>query len=521
MLSHSRILAAAASGYGNRIAVGSAEAGPVTYTELAAQARRTASALLALGLERGDRVVWLSYNRVEFQYAYYGSALAGLAFAPLNYWLRPGEIRGLLEVLTPRVAFVETEHLPNFVEAADGLDVTLVVIDGPSADVECVSWESFLAGATEATWPEPADDTLHEIVFTSGTTGQAKGVMRSQRKRIIDSLAAATTFRLHRDDHLMGSGPQFHIGGGAVPGQLLVQGGRVTVMRRFDPAHIADTIATGVTYFMGVPAHFNLLFASGELERVDTRGVRGVYLGGSVATLGLFERIRDAFPNAEISHGYGSTESGPHSIGVRGEVFLQHPGTIGLPVPGTEVRVEVDGRAAEPEEIGELVLRAPTTMDGYFGKPELTAAVLDDDGWYRTGDLVRRDAEGLFYVADRKKDMIISGGENVYSREVEDVLSLHPAVDEVAVIGTKDPIYEECVTAIVRLRNGAPPADFEVLRAFVRERLAGYKAPRRVEFVDEMPRNPVGKIDKLRLRELFGSVFTGDDRPAISEQGAR
>lgn len=509
MLTHARMLAAATSGYPDRVAVAAEEAGPVTYAQLADRAGTLARGLLGLGLRPGDRVVWLSHNRVEYLTAYYGTALAGLAFAPLNYWLRPGEVRGLLELLAPRVAFVELGFLPAFLEAADGLDVALVTIDGPTGDAESTSWDALLDGAPAGALTEPAEDALHEIVFTSGTTGQSKGVMRSQRKRIIDSLAAATTFRLHRDDHLMGSGPQFHIGGGAVPGQLLVQGGRATIVRRFDPERIAAALGTGVTYFMGVPAHFNLLFASGELERVDTRGVRGVYLGGSVATAGLFDRIREAFPNAEISHGYGSTESGPHSIGVRGAAFLERPGTIGLPVPGTEVRVEVDDRPAGVDEVGELVLRAPTTMDGYYGRPDLTAAVLDDDGWYRTGDLVRRDGDGFFFVADRKKDMIISGGENVYSREVEDVLSLHPAVDEVAVIGTKDPIYEECVTAVVRLRADAPPADFAALREFVRERLAGYKAPRRVEFVDDMPRNPVGKIDKLQLRERFGSVFTG------------
>lgn len=518
MLSHSRILAAAASGYPGRIALGSAEGGLITYGELADQARRMASALLAHGLQHGDRVVWLSHNRVEYQFAYYATALAGLAFAPINYWMRAAEIRGLLEVLEPRLAFVEREHLPVFLEAADGLDLTLVTIDGPSNDAESLSWERLLVEANRGTWPDPSDDTVHEIVFTSGTTGQSKGVMRSQRKRIIDSLVAAITFRLHRDDHLLGSGPQFHIGGGAVPGQLLVQGGRTTITKRFDPEHIADTIATGVTYFMGVPAHFNMLFASGELERIDTRGVRGVYLGGSIATLGLFERISEAFPNAEISHGYGSTESGPHSIGVRGQALRECPGTIGLPIPGTEVRVEVDGRPADTDEIGELVLRAPTVMDGYYGNPELTATVLDTEGWYRTGDLVRRDADGYFYIADRKKDMIISGGENVYSREVEDVLSLHPTVDEVAVIGTKDPVYEECVTAVVRVRSNAPQVDFDTLRAFVKERLAGYKAPRRVEFVEDMPRNPVGKIDKLRLREQFGSVFANPDRSPHQRQ---
>ncbi len=354
------------------------------------------------------------------------------------------------------------------------------------------------------------------MVFTSGTTGQAKGVMRSQRKRIIDSMAAALTFRLSSDDHLLRSGPQFHIGGGSVPGQLLVQGGETTTVARFDPEKLARNLECGVTYLMGVPAHFNMLFESDALDGLDLRHVRGVYMGGSVATVRLFERIQAAFPNAEIAHGYGSTESGPHSIGIRGTGFLERPGTIGIPVPGVEVRVvaagdpdgAVDGGGEEvpANTVGELLLRGPAVMDGYYHRPELTASVLDADGWYRTGDLVRRDEDGWFFIADRRKDMIISGGENVYSREVEDVISQHPAVQEVAVIGTPDPIYEECVTAVVRLRPGESVAA-EAIVEHVRGSLAGYKRPRRVEFVDEMPINSVGKVDKLALRQAYGTVF--------------
>jgi fatty-acyl-CoA synthase len=514
-LTHARMLRAAAASYGNRIALSSFDRPSVTYRELAERSWAIAGGLRAAdatgpGLVPGDRVVWLSYNRDEYLPAYYGTAIAGLAWAPLNYWLRAHELRPILELLAPRAAFVEPAQMEVFEQAADGLDLRLFLLGGepcPDASRPHVPWED-LVTSPAFTGAESAEDALHEVVFTSGTTGQAKGVMRSQRKRIIDSFAAALTFRLNGDDHMLRSGPQFHIGGGSVPGQLLIQGGEVTSSGRFDPEQVARNLACGVTYMMGVPAHYNMLFESGFLDGMDLRHVRGVYTGGSVATVTLFERMQATFPNAEICHGYGSTESGPHSIGIRGRGFLERPGTLGLPVAGVEVQViGEDGEPVGVDEVGELVLRSPAVMDGYYANPALTATVLDADGWYRTGDLVRRDADGYFFIADRKKDMIISGGENVYSREVEDVLSNHPAVEEVAVIGTPDPIYEERVTAIVHLRAGMT-ASVDELVAHARQRLAGYKCPRRVEFVDAMPLNPVGKIDKVELRDRFGgSVF--------------
>jgi fatty-acyl-CoA synthase len=428
----------------------------------------------------------------------------------LNYWLRPRELRPILELLAPRAAFVEPVHLASFEEAAEGLDLTLYCLDdAPCADAvrPNVTWRT-LADSAPYAGPESREDALHEVIFTSGTTGQAKGVMRAQRKRITDSMAAALTFRLNIDDHMLRSGPQFHIGGGSVPGQLLIQGGQVTTSGRFEPEQVARNLRAGVTYMMGVPAHYNMLFESGVLDGMDLRHVRGVYTGGSVTTAALFERLQATFPNAEVCHGYGSTESGPHSIGVRGQGFLDRPGTLGLPMPGVEVKVLGEGDVElGPDEVGELVLRSPAVMDGYYGNPALTATVLDADGWYRTGDMVRRDAEGWFFIADRKKDMIISGGENVYSREVEDALSSHPAVEQVAVIGTPDKIYEERVTAVINVRSGATVTAAEII-AWARDQLAGYKCPRSVEFVDEMPINPVGKIDKVALRDQFGgSVF--------------
>ena len=511
VLSHQAILRAAEASYGDRIALTSAAAGDITYRELAAKVRRLADAVTRAGLAPGDVVTWYSHNRCEYLITYYATALVGLRFCPLNYWLRERELGLILGLVKPRLAFVEEGLRDKFTVAArPSFAGRLVELPEKSerSSGSTMDWQALAElGSPEAPWPDSDSSAVHEIIFTSGTTGHPKGVMRSASKRIFDSLIGATMFQLHRDDHLMSMGPQFHIGGAAVPGPVLLQGGRVTVLRRFEPEAVAAALRGGVTYLQGVPAHFNLLFDSGVLNHLDVSSVRGVYLGGSLVTYALDQEVARRFPAATIAHGYGSTESGPYSIGLRGPDVLSRPGTIGLPAPGVEARVaSLQGGEAAPGEVGELLVRAPNVMDGYFGNDELTRQVIDSDGWYHTGDMVRRDADGYFYVADRKKDMIISGGENVYSREVEDVISQHESVSEVAVIGTPDPVYEECVTAVVRLRDGQHVSAQE-LREFTRTRLAGYKVPRRVEFVADLPRNGVSKVDKPALRATYGSVF--------------
>jgi fatty-acyl-CoA synthase len=515
VLSHQAILRAAAASYGDRIAITSAASGDITHGEFVQAVRRLADALSKAGLAPGDVVTWYSYNRYEYLVTYYATALAGLRFSPLNYWLRERELGLILGLLRPKLAFVEEGLRERFAAAAGpsfaGQTVELPETNDRSSG-PLMNWQELAElGSPDGPWPDSDSAAVHEIIFTSGTTGQPKGVMRSARKRVFDSLIGATVFQLHRDDHLMSMGPQFHIGGAAVPGPVLLQGGHVTVLRRFEPEAVAAALRGGVTYLQGVPAHFNLLFESGVLDRLDVSSVRGVYLGGSLVTFALDQEVARRFPAATIAHGYGSTESGPYSIGLRGPAVLGRPGTIGLPAPGVEARViDRQGGEAAPGEVGELLVRAPNVMDGYLGNDELTRQVIDAGGWYHTGDLVRRDADGYFYVADRKKDMIISGGENVYSREVEDVVSQHQSVSEVAVIGTPDPVYEECVTAVVRLRD-THHVSADELRDFTRTRLAGYKVPRRFEFVGDLPLNAVGKVDKSALRQTYGSVFSGHE----------
>ena len=510
MLTHADVLRRGASAYGQRVAVTGPDGRDLTYSQLDDETNRVAQALRAHQIAPGDRMIWIDQNSAEYIVAYYATAKLGMAIAPLNYWLRPNELQPLVDLVDPAVVVAGPGYEEIARAAVQTSSVKLwVSLDAPGGGTGWTAWSDLLRGDDSPPHGAVTEEAIHEIIFTSGTTGQSKGVMRTQRARILDSMNAAMAYELGRNDHMLWFLPQFHVGGAAVPGQLLVQGGRVTVLRKFEPADAAQAIASGVTYIVGVPAHYNLMFESGALTGIDTSAVTGCFVGGSVATRRVFEEILEHFPNADLVHGYGSSESGPHTMALRGQEFLDHFGALGLPVPGSEARVvdPNDRTDVGVDEIGELWVRSDSVMAGYLNREELTAEAISPDGWLRTGDLVRRSSDGYFYIVDRVKDLIITGGENVYPKEVEDVLAGHPAVAEVAVIGVPDEIYEERVVAVVRLLSGVEPPSSEELVSYVRERLAGFKTPKTVHFVDDYPRTGVGKIQKTVLREQFGSVF--------------
>jgi len=509
VLTHRDMLRRASVAYGNRPAIGMVGERPLTYRELDELTGRIAAGLAALGLGPGDRMMWIDQNRVEYLLAYFATAKIGMTISPVNYWLRTREIEPLAKLVDPAIVVAGPDYRRTIREAVGTDRERHWVAVGDEVGDGWLPWSSLVADE-----PHPGLDiderTIHEIIFTSGTTGQSKGVMRSQRGRIIDSFQAALGYELTRNDHMLWFLPQFHIGGAAVPNQLLIQGGRVSLLRRFDPEAAAQAIAQGVTYVVGVPAHYSLMRESGVLDGVDTSHVRGCYVGGSSASREVFESILEQFPNAELVHGYGSTESGPHTMALRGQAFLDHFGALGLPVPGTEVRVvdELTGADVRRGEVGELWVRSDAVMEGYLGRPDLTEKTLVD-GWLRTGDLVRQDEDGYFTMVDRAKDMIITGGENVYPREVEDVLASHDAVVEAAVIGVPDDVYEERVVAYVRLEPGVDAPEPGELIAYVRQRLAGFKTPKELYIVDDLPRTGVGKIAKQALRESYRAVARG------------
>jgi fatty-acyl-CoA synthase len=507
MLTHRDLLRRSAAAYGDRPAVGMVGGATLSYRELDELTGRLASGLLARGLGPGDRMLWIDQNSVEYLVAYFATAKIGMTISPINYWLRACEIEPLAALVDPAIVVAGRDYRAVAAEAVGSArERTWVALDAV-APHGWSAWDE-LFGDDPCAGLDVDERSVHEIIFTSGTTGQSKGVMRSQRGRIVDSLQAALGYQLSREDHMLWFLPQFHIGGVAVPNQVLLQGGRVSILRRFDAVAAARAVADGVTYVVGVPAHYTLMRESGELDGLDTGHVRGCYVGGSSASREVFEAILQQFPNADLVHGYGSTESGPHTMALRGEAFLSHFGALGLPVPGTEVRVFDDaaGHAVARGEVGELQVRSDAVMEGYLGRPDLTAQALDADGWLRTGDLVRQADDGYFTMVDRAKEMIITGGENVYPREVEDVLVTHPSVAECAVIGVADDVYEERVVAFVRVEQAAEPPTAEALIAYVRVRLAGFKTPKEVHLVDDLPRTGVGKIAKQALRDAYAPL---------------
>lgn len=505
MLTHRDILGRAAISYARRIAVTGPDQVELTYAQLDAASNRVANAMLEHGLGKGDRIVWIDTNSADFLVAYYATAKIGATFTAINYWLRAAEIAPQLALVQPKLLIAGPEFADLAQEAATiaGLSPALFLIG--AAREGWGSWQDeLLSGASDAITTPVGENDLHEIIFTSGTTGQAKGVMRSQRKRIVDSFAAALAFELGRNDHMLWFLPQFHVGGASVAAQLLIQGGQVSILRRFDPSDVAAAIGRGVTYIVGVPAHYNLLFESDALAGIDTSGVRGCYVGGSAAAPQLFSAIQERFPSAELVHGYGSTESGPHSLSLRGQDFLDNFGALGLPVPGSAVRVVDPATLDDVDDgaVGELLVQSDAVMDGYLDRPDLTEQAFVN-GWLRTGDLVVRDDRGYFRMVDRVKNIIITGGENVYPKEVEDALAGHPAVAEAAVIGVPDRIYEERIVAYVRRSGEGEDAAAGDIVDHVRARLAGFKTPKELYFVEDFPRTGIGKIAVSELKAAY------------------
>ena len=511
MLTHETMLAAGARSYPHRLALRDGVGREVAFGELHDQVSAVASALLEHGARPGECVAWLSRNRIDYLVAFYAAARAGLLFSPINYWLREPEIRPLLKLLRPTMVICEAEFRDIMDVTTAGSEVrTRVILDADAAD-GWVTWQDLIkAGMDDArSLPSGDENAPHEIIFTSGTTGEQKAVLRSQRSRLMDSFMGALGFGLSRNDHLLWFLPQFHVGGAGTTNMLLSQGGCVTVMREFDERLAARQIGNGVTCISGVPTTFNLLCDSGELKGVDTSGVRACFVGGSLADRSIFDKISLHFPSAEMVQCYGSTESGPHSVTIRGRALAERPDSVGLPGAGCEARVvRVDGTDADPEEVGELWLRSEAVMAGYFRRDDLTANALTPDRWLRTGDLVKRDKDGYLYVMDRLVDKIITGGENVYSKEVEDVLLAHNLVAEVAVIGIRDPAREERIVAYIRTEPGAQ-LGAEELAAFARARLAGYKVPTEFHFADDLPRTPIGKVSKVLLKVRYHTETAG------------
>jgi len=460
----------------------------LTYAQLMDAAGGVAGAIRARGLEPGDRVGLVLPNIPAFPVAFYGALLAGCTVVPMNPLLKGREVQYYIEDSGMRLLFAAEGAGQAAREAAGltGIDAVPVDAFGPKAED--------LAGEPLRE-PEPrGNDDTAVILYTSGTTGKPKGAelthanMGTNAAMTVDTLIEITP-----DDVVMGCLPLFHVFGLTCGlNASVLSGSCLTLLPRFDGGKALEIIQRDrVNVFEGVPTMYSAMLHREDRDRFDVSTLRVCISGGSAMPVEVMKAFEDAF-GCTILEGYGLSETSPVASFNQPHAERK-PGSIGTPVRGVEMRV-VDnaGEDVATDAVGEIAIRGENVMKGYWGRPEATAEAIPD-GWFRTGDMARRDADGYFYIVDRKKDLIIRGGYNVYPREIEEALYEHPAVAEVAVIGLKHASLGEEVGAAVALKPGQS-ADEGELQAFVKERVAAYKYPRHVWIVGELPKGPTGKI---------------------------
>ncbi len=465
----------------------------LTYGELDDRSARLAALLRERGMEPGDRVGVMLPNVLEFPIVYYGVLRAGGIVVPMNVLLKRREIAFYLEDSGAKLLFAWHDFLA---EARDG---------AADAGAELIAVEpEELAATLDGLEPAPevvdtdAEDTA-VILYTSGTTGKPKGAELSHRNLDQNSeIVSRTTCLVGAGDVVLGALPLFHSFGQTVAmNGSLRRGACLTLVPKFDPGEALATIdRDGVTHFYGVPTMFGAMLHHPERESFDASSLRICITGGASMPVEILRGFEEAF-GAELLEGYGLSETSPTaSSGHPGQ--LRKPGSIGTPLEQVEMRiVDEQDREVPTGEVGEIVIRGHNIMKGYWERPDATAEVMRG-GWFHSGDMGRVDEDGYFYVVDRKKDMIIRGGYNVYPREVEEVLYEHPEIREAAVVGVPHPEWGEEVGAAVVLQPGSELTPEEI-SAWVRERIAAYKYPRVVWFLEELPKGPTGKIVKREI----------------------
>lgn len=462
----------------------------VTYAECDDRAARAAAALASLGVDPEDRVAVLCRNRIEFFEIMFACAKLGAVLVPLNWRAPAAELQPTLADCTPKALIYGAEDEACARTLCEG-GVAAIALDG--------EYERMLASAqplcTERRW---RGDAIWSLSYTSGTTGAPKGVIQTYQMAAVNAFHVAQAFGVNGGDTTLNFLPLFHTAGiQLVTLPTLIAGGTVIVMPGFDEAHALDLMPR-LDVFFGVPAVYQQLALHPAFERADLSRVRSWGCGGAPLPDVLVERF--AAKGVRVCNGYGMTETGPTAFVAAPEDALAKVGSVGKPQMLLDVRiVDVNGEDVAEGESGEIWMRGAGLTPGYWKRPEETAKAFTLDGWLKSGDVGRRDADGCYYVAGRIKEMYISGGENVYPAEVENVLARHPAVLEAAVIGVADEKWGEVGHAFVLMRPGAQPIAASDVIQFCRGNLAGYKTPRYVSFVDEFPRTAAGKIRKHLL----------------------
>lgn len=480
-----------------------------THAGFAERVRRAAGALAGLRVRRGDRVAWVGGNHPSALETLYACGQLGAIWVPVNARLTASEAQYVLEHSGASVLVHGRDHG----ELADALRPRLpdvrawVAAEPPAAGGgDSVPYEELLAAAA----PEPRDEpvTLDDpclIMYTSGTTGRPKGAVLTHANMTWNATNQLLGMDLAADERTLALAPLFHIGGlNATVNPTLLRGGCAVIVRRFDAAETLQLVEEQrITSFFAVPTMLDAMAREPQFHARDLTSLRTVGAAGASVPLPTLRTWLER--GVTMQQCYGMTEAAPGCTVLSCADAERKAGSVGKPLFFTDLRVvRTDGSTAGVDEVGEVVVQGPNVMAGYWNAPEQTATVLHD-GWYRTGDAGSLDAEGFLYIRDRFKDMIISGGENVYPAEVESTLLELPGVAEVAVIGVPDPKWGEVGLALVVPTPGAS-TDPYAIRTELRERLAGFKVPQHVEFVDELPKTATGKVRKPDLRDRYTSM---------------
>ncbi|HJQ23671.1 MAG TPA: long-chain-fatty-acid--CoA ligase [Blastocatellia bacterium] len=482
----------------------------LTFRETAARIARLSNALAQLGVTRGDRVAVLALNCHRFFELYYAVPQMGAVIVPINFRIPPAEVKYILDHSGARALAVDEALAPLVEQIRPQLETVehfISISDTP--DEGYLSYEALLAAAApEYTAPPTAGDELLGLFYTSGTTGEPKGVMLTHANVIANVRHIEASAEYSPDEIYLHSAPMFHLADGAATFSNGNRGSTQVFIPRFEPvATLAAIERERVSHALLVPTMINFVLQVPALSDYDLSSLRYVTYGASPIAPEVLRRAMQAF-GCDFGQGYGLTEAAPlltvlsaadHRRAIEGDEHLL--ASCGRAVPGVEVRVvDVDGRDVEPGEVGEIIARGPNIMRGYWRRDDDTANTIID-GWLHTGDLAIIDEEGYLYLVDRKKDMIVTGGENVFSTEVEAALYAHPAVKEAAVIAIPDAQWGEAVHACVALKDNQSVSADELID-FCRPRLATYKVPRSVEIIaGELPKGGTGKILKKQLRE--------------------
>jgi long-chain acyl-CoA synthetase len=474
----------------------------ISYHELDRAAAGVARWLREQGLAPGDPVGVMLPNVPEFAIAYYGVLRAGGVVVPMNVLLKQREVAFYLGDSDAKRVFAWHEFAPEARAGADEAGAECVVVEPGAlmAPAAATGGEGGEGGEADAVAERAGDDTA-VLLYTSGTTGKPKGAMLTHanlRKNV--EVTVRTLVETGVDDVVLGALPLFHAFGQTCGlGAAIASGAALALVPRFMPQAVLETIETHrVTVFEGVPTMYSALLGYDGRDRYDVSSLRCCVSGGAALPVEVLRGFESAF-GCIILEGYGLSETSPVAC-------FNHPdrerlpGSIGTPIEGVEMRVaDDDRRPLAPGEIGEIAIRGHNVMKGYLNRPEATAEAIDADGWFYTGDVARVDEQGRYFIVDRKKELIIRGGYNVYPREIEEVLYEHPAVHEAAVIGLPHPELGEEVAAAVALKPGSEISEAE-LRSYVKANVAAYKYPRHVWFVSELPKGPTGKILKREIQ---------------------